>query len=143
MKERSLWLAGALFIAVMVISMLSSAPKVRAGSAGFRGDSDRYLLRVYGCDDGGRAYLNGTLIVDVGFAEDSNWLDITQDLRRRNEVRFQVMNKTGAITYRFQVRKNDQVVFDQNCGIAGTIGCEENRAFRIGLAREFVYKLEK
>lgn len=138
--DRRLWIAGALFLGLVVISIVSSTPRVRAAAVGAE---DRYSIRVTGCDDGGRAYLNGTMIVDVGFGEDSRWLDISADLKRKNEVRFQVLNKTGAITYLFQVRKNGEIIYSQSCGVAGTIGCEENRAFKIGMAREFVYKLEK
>ncbi|HKQ99987.1 MAG TPA: hypothetical protein VJT09_04900 [Pyrinomonadaceae bacterium] len=103
---------------------------------------DRYYLRVSGCDDGGRAYLDDNLMVDVGFDEDSNWLDITEDVARgKNEVRFEVINKTGAITYIFQVRKNETVIFEQACGKAKEVGCENNRAFRVGKARKFTYTI--
>ena len=106
--------------------------------------NDRYYIRVSSCDDGGRAYLNGVQVVDVGFADDSNWLDITQDLtKKKNEVKFQVINKTGAITYRFLVRRNNEIVYDQTCGTVAVVGCEDNRAFKIGTAREFTYRIEK
>ena len=121
--------------------VLTTASGVRSSASA---PADRYLIRVNGCDDACRAYLNGTMVVDIGFADDSNWLDITQDLtKKKNEVKFQVINKTGAITYRFQVRKNDEIVFDQTCGTVARVGCEENRAFRVGTAREFVFKIEK
>jgi hypothetical protein len=128
----------------LVLMVLAVAPVRYAAAGSLPGDGDRYLIRVTGCDDGGRAYLNGTKIVEVGFGEDSNWLDITPDLvARKNQLTFQVVNKTGAITYRFQVRKNGEMIYDQNCGVAGTIGCEENRAFRVGVARAFVFKIER
>jgi hypothetical protein len=104
--------------------------------------TDRYYLRVSGCDDRGRAYLNNQMIVDVGFDEDSNWLDITEAVvRGRDEIRFEVVNTTGAITYVFQVRKNDTMVFEQACGKAREVGCENNRAFRVGIARQFTYAI--
>jgi hypothetical protein len=106
--------------------------------------ADRYYIRVTGCDDGGRAYLNKTQVVDVGFGEDSRWLDITDDLTKKdNKIKFEVVNKTGAITYLFQVRKNNTLVYNQSCGTAGVAGCEDNRAFRLGVAREFTYTIDK
>ena len=106
--------------------------------------TDRYYLRVSGCDDGGRAYLNNNLVVDVGFDEDSNWLDITEDvIQGKDEIKFEVINRTGAITYVFQVKKNDTIVFEQACGKAKEIGCENNRAFRVGKARKFSYTIRK
>ncbi len=106
--------------------------------------SDRYQVRVSGCDDGCRAYLNGTLIIDVGFDETSDWLDITQDVSKgKNEVKFKVVNRTGAITYLFEVKKNNAVIFQESCGTAKIVGCENNRAFRVGVAREFWYKIER
>lgn len=104
----------------------------------------RYYLRVSGCDDRGKAYLNNQLIVDVGFDEDSNWLDITEDVAQgRDKIKFEVVNKTGAITYVFQVKKNDSMVFEEACGKAKIIGCENNRAFRVGKARTFTYTIRK
>jgi hypothetical protein len=97
---------------------------------------------VSGCDDGGRAYLNSKLVVDVGFDEDSNWLDITEDVAQgKDEIKFEVINKTGAITYVFQVKKNDTIIFEQACGKAKEMGCENNRAFRVGKARKFTYTI--
>src|SRR5215213_2533226 len=115
----------------IVVFSIEGSPRVEA---------DKYYVRVSGCDDGGRAYLDDQLIVDVGFDEDSNWLDITEDVARgKDEIKFEVINKTGAITYVFQVKKNDTMVFEQACGKAKEVGCENNRAFRVGKARKFTY----
>jgi hypothetical protein len=104
--------------------------------------ADRYYLRVSGCDDGGRAYLNNSLVVDVGFDEDSNWLDITEDVAQgKDEIKFEVINRTGAITYVFQVKKNETIIFERACGKVKEIGCENNRAFRVGKARRFTYTI--
>lgn len=133
----------ALLLLVLAGSILTiTVQQSVAGSAPVR--ADRYYLRVSGCDDGGRAYLNNKLVVDVGFDEDSNWLDITEDvLQGKGEIRFEVINRTGAITYVFRVKKNDTIVFEQACGKAKEIGCENNRAFRVGKARKFIYTIRK
>lgn len=127
-----------LLIACLIVAL--SPEQSAAVSTPFR--ADRYYLRVSGCDDGGRAYLDNKLLVDVGFDEDSNWLDITEDvIRGKGEIRFEVINRTGAITYLFQVKKNETMVFEQGCGKAKEIGCENNRAFRVGKARQFNYTI--
>lgn len=106
--------------------------------------ADRYYIRVHSCDDGGRAYINDTQVIDVGFDEDSNWLEVTEDLAKgNNEIKFEAINKTGAITYVFQVKKNNRMVFERACGTVAVIGCENNRAFRVGVAREFTYAINK
>jgi hypothetical protein len=123
---------------LLVISVKQSAEGSPAMNA------DRYYVRVSGCDDGGRAYLNNNLIVDVGFDEDSNWLDITEDVvKGKDEIKFEVVNRTGAITYLFQVKKNDTIIFEQSCGKVKEIGCENNRAFRVGKARKFTYTIRR
>lgn len=129
-----LLIAGSL-LAISVKQSVEGSPPLKA---------DRYYLRVSGCDDGGRAYLNNNLVVDVGFDEDSNWLDITEDVAQgKDEIKFEVINKTGAITYLFQVKKNETIVFEQACGKVKEIGCEHNRAFRVGTARKFTYPIRR
>ncbi len=132
---RRLVLPALLIVGCLVVIAVKGSPGVNA---------DKYYLRVSGCDDGGRAYLDDQLIVDVGFDEDSNWLDITEDVARgKDEIKFEVINKTGAITYVFQVKKNDTIVFEQACGKAKETGCENNRAFRVGKARKFTYAIRR
>jgi hypothetical protein len=128
-----------LFLIIGNILGMSAASPI-AVTYGFRGD--KYYVRVSECDDGGKAYLENQLIVDVGFDEDSNWLDITEDVfRGKDEIKFEVINKSGAITYNFQVERNDTIVFEQACGKVKEVGCENNRAFKVGKARKFIYKI--
>ena len=134
-KLRRFVLPALLIAGGIVVFSVEGSPRV---------EGDRYYVRVSGCDDGGRAYLDDQLIVDVGFDEDSNWLDITEDVARgKDEVKFEVINKTGAITYVFQVKKNDAIVFEEACGKAKEVGCENNRAFRVGKARKFTYTIHR
>lgn len=129
---------------LVLTALLLSVPSRRAVEGATPPKDDRYFLRVSGCDDGGRAYLNNNLIVDVGFGEDSNWLDITQDIAGgKADIKFEVINKTGAITYVFQVRKNNKMIFEQACGTVAVVGCENNRAFRVGSPRKFNYTIRK
>jgi hypothetical protein len=83
-------------------------------------------------------------MVNVGFDEDSNWLDITDHIRKgRNQVSFKALNKTGAITYLFQVRKDDSIIFERTCGAVKVVGCENNKAYRIGVAAQFTVTIRK
>lgn len=135
-------IARAVLMALMFTGAASAVSAQGTSSSYFPIPGDRYYIRVSGCDDGGKAYINGTLVVDVGFDEDSNWLDITEDLRKgRNRIRFEVKNRTGAITYVWQIKKNDSIIFERACGTVKVIGCENNRAFRVGIARSVTYLL--
>jgi hypothetical protein len=104
---------------------------------------DRYTVRVFNCDDGGRALVNGGLVTETGFGDDSGWIDITERLDSRdNSIKFQVINNVGAITYGFQVRKNGSIIFERECGTHHRYGCEDNRQdFPIGIAREFDFNV--
>lgn len=132
-----------MLMALIVVGVAAVSERQNARAAGVR-VADRYYIRVTGCDDGGRAYINKTQVVEVGFGEDSRWLDVTDDLTKKdNKIKFEVINKTGAITYDFQVRRNDTVIYKQSCGTAGMYGCENNRAFRLGVAREFMFVIDR
>ena len=145
MKPRNKYKIRRFVFLLFLISGSAHATSINQSvESSLRAEGDRYFIRVSGCDDGGKAYLNNRLIVDVGFDEDSNWLDITEDVAQgKDKIRFEAINKTGAITYIFQVKMNDTIVFEQACGKAKVIGCENNRAFRVGKARKFTYKIRK
>jgi len=103
---------------------------------------ERYFIRAFNCDDGGRAFVNGTLVATVGFGDDSGWVDVTRFLRHgRNSIKFQVINEIGAITYGFQVRRDQAILFNTSCGVHHQYGCEGNRDFPVGVARELSFDL--
>ncbi len=148
----SLFALGVLFMT----SARASAQATETTSA------QRYFVRVFNCDDGCTAGLGGTATWAKGddfarltyteFGQDSGWIDFTDALQPgKNTVRFWVFSRTigfrpgspltGAIAYGFQIRKNNALVFNQVCGRAGTLGCENNRIFPQGPAREFSYEV--
>src|SRR4051812_23880417 len=52
---------------------------------------DYFYVRVFNCDDGGRAFLNDTLVTEVGFGDDSGWINVTDRLKPGlNKITFQV-----------------------------------------------------
>jgi serine/threonine protein kinase len=106
-----------------------------------------YSIRLFNCDDRCTAQLNDNTVTEysAGFGQDSGWLDITAALRAgRNEIKFSVHNDGGGgIAYGFQVRQNETVLYEQICGRAGVVGCDNNRSYPTGVAREFPYTIVK
>jgi hypothetical protein len=102
--------------------------------------NDSYAIRVFNCDDGCRALINGKVVASTGFGKDSGWIDVTDDIGPGStSITFQVLNNMGAIAYGFQVRKNGSLMFEQICGTAFVRGCEGNRQdFPVGVARDFM-----
>ncbi len=102
----------------------------------------RYYFRLFNCDDG--CSVEAGDFVSTEFGKDSGWIDFTDALYAiRNVIRFTVNNEGGGIAYGFRVRKNEATVFEKICGHAGAIGCENNRVFPKGVAREFTYTIRK
>lgn len=105
----------------------------------------KYFIRLFNCDDYCTAELNGAFLYttnSTGFGGDSGWLDLTEGLQEgRNRIKLSVHNFAGGVTYGFQIRKNETLVFEQICGRAGIVGCDNNRTFPNGVAREFSYEV--
>ncbi len=80
-----------------------------------------YTVRVYNIDDWGRVYVNGVLLITVGYGGDSDWVDITKHLiNGSNTVRFTVENGVyGGWTYGFTLRKGDEVIWQDEAGVVG------------------------
>jgi hypothetical protein len=101
-----------------------------------------YWVRVFNCDDGCRAYVDGRIVADIGFAQDTGWIDISNRLGSgAAKLKVQVINNAGGIAYGIQVRVNTTLVVNQVCGRAGAIGCDNNAVLPAGVAREFSYTI--
>jgi hypothetical protein len=86
------------------------------------------------------------MVAEMGFGagDPTDDIDITPSLKTgQNRIRFGVINKAGGIAYGFQVLKNKSLVFERVCGQAGVMGCDNNRTFPSGVAREFTYTIMK
>lgn len=84
-------------------------------------------IRVFNVDDVATAYVNGVQVVQRTYRQDSGLVDISNYLRAgNNTVRFTLENRGGGYTYGFEVRVNDRLVFSEQCGQAGTVGCNNN-----------------
>jgi hypothetical protein len=117
----------------------SVASGTKTSSAG----ETRYYLRLFNCDDGCTAQLNGGATYSAGFGEDTGWVDITAALQPlRDGFDFSVHNEGGAIAYGFQLRKNEKILYERICGRAGIVGCDNNRNYPRGYSQSFAYEFE-
>lgn len=109
---------------------LAAAPPVRPPTS----------VRVFNADDVGRVSLNGQPLFEVGLGQDSGTVDITSKLSSgANEVVFELVNVQGAISYGFEVRQGEAIVFQETCGLVFRAGCEDDRKFPAGVIRRYVY----
>jgi len=85
-------------------------------------------IRIYNIDDVGEAYVNGTLVKSIKYGKDSDWVDVTNYLKKgENEIRFVVINgKLGGWTYGFIVKVNGEIIFHDECGEVGQRGCRND-----------------
>jgi hypothetical protein len=99
-------------------------------------------VRVYNSDDTGRVLLNGQVLFEMGLGQDSGPVDITSRLAAgTNEVVFELVNQHGAISYGFEVRQGEAIVFQETCGLVLRVGCEDDRRYPAGVVRRYVYTL--
>jgi hypothetical protein len=97
-------------------------------------------VRLFNIDDTARVSVNGQVLAEVGLGQDSGLVDISARLGSgANEVVFELINSHGAISYGFEVRVGEAIVFQETCGLAMRFGCEDDRRFPPGVARRFVY----
>ena len=100
-------------------------------------------VRVFNSDDVGRVSLNGEVLLEMGLGQDSGVFDITSKLSPgTNELVFELLNAHGAISYGFEVRRGDAIVFQETCGLVLRGGCEDDRKFPPGVIRRYVYTLQ-
>jgi hypothetical protein len=100
-------------------------------------------VRVFNSDDVGRVLLNGQVLFEMGLGQDSGAVDVTSKLAPgANEVVFELVNAHGAISYGFEVRQGEAIVFQETCGLVLRVGCEDDRRFPSGIVRRYVYTLQ-
>lgn len=103
-----------------------------------------YAARLYNCDDECRLVISGRTVLISTFAADTGWVDLNRYLAQgSNPVLLQVWNREGAITYGFQVSRDSQMIFDEQCGQASTVGCDNNAVRPSGIARQYSLTLVK
>jgi hypothetical protein len=101
-------------------------------------------VRLFNNDDAGSVFVNGELVRQATLGEDSGLVDVSSRLAPGpNEIAFELVNDHGGITYGFEVRVGDAIVFQQTCGIVFRAGCENDQKFPAGVIRRFTYVLQR
>lgn len=85
----------------------------------------RYYVHVYNVDDIASATVNGKLVVQKKFNEDSGWIEITDEIQKgKNTIEFDLENLIGGWTYGFEIRQDDSnIIFQDSCGVIWYVGC--------------------
>lgn len=90
--------------------------------------TQKISVRSHNIDDIALIYLNGQNVVRKEYLEDSKWVDITNRLQAgSNKLRFVLKNgNVGGWTYGFQIKVGERVIWEEACGQAGRMGCNDN-----------------
>ena len=89
------------------------------------------IVKVYNVDDLAIVYVNGSQAFQVPF-NTSKQVDITKQLRPgKNEVRLVLQNSERGYSYGFEINRNNESIFKEDCGKLNVNGCKGNE-FRIG-----------
>jgi hypothetical protein len=87
----------------------------------------KWYVRVYNVDDKGTAYVNGTKVAEVGFGQDSGWIDVTPYFTAgKNKVRFTLWNGSQGYTWGFAIKRNGSIVWSDVQGQANVKGANNN-----------------
>ena len=106
--------------------------------------ASQYEVRLFNCDDGCRLVIKNNIVMSSGFGQDTGFVNVERFLSPgRNELDLQVWNQIGAITYGFQVKRDQELVFEQQCGQAYVRGCDNNRTMPSGVARQFSFVITR
>jgi len=75
--------------------------------------NSRWFVRVYDNDDRGAVFLNGAKIFEEQ-TETGDWVDITDQILvgQQNEIRFSNWNNRGPAAWRFALRRNNSIVWE-------------------------------
>jgi hypothetical protein len=119
---------GSLFVN---ISDVSSFAKTNSAS---------YRVRIYNVDDFAAVFINGSPLIQIGYNQ-TREIDITRLLKRgNNKIQFVVKNIQEEFTYGFEIFRNNETIFHDECGLAGSSGCGRNT--RLGIVYERFFNLE-
>lgn len=89
-------------------------------------ESHKYYIHIFSVDDVAKAVINGKLIAQVNYLQESGWIDITQYLKEGdNKIELTDENgQYGGWTYGFEIRQDDSnIIWRDQCGNTGTWGC--------------------
>ncbi|MBS3122176.1 DUF1566 domain-containing protein [Candidatus Woesearchaeota archaeon] len=89
--------------------------------------SQRVFVRAFNIDDTGEVLLDGRRILQVGYREDSGYVDITSHIKSgMNFLRFIAKNQLGGYTWGLEIKCDDALKYLSAAGLAGKLGARKN-----------------
>jgi hypothetical protein len=94
----------------------------------------KWYIRVYNVDDLGTAYVNGSKITEIQFAQDSGWIDVTAYFSApTNSVRFTMWNGEKGYAWGFAIERDGVVVWSDVQGEVNVMGANNNDKGRMNM----------
>jgi hypothetical protein len=91
----------------------------------------RFYIRMHkDLDDNAKVRVNGQPVATMSFRQDSGWIEITAYLIEGDntiELTYENAPESGW-AYGFELKRNDSIIWDDSCGIIGSIGCKDDDA---------------
>ena len=139
--KQQLALSGALKAALAVEQEME---KVKAESEKkLRNIEGRFFVRAYNIDDLATIFVNGQKIIEVGFRNDSGWIEINSYLHSGdNLIKFILDDFGGGYTYSFQLKHNQATLWQNECGSAGSRGCPNPKGSPHAYQKEYLLTID-
>ncbi len=125
---QKIFLVGAIFLLTAGIAVATTVPIEKTEKLGPYNQGHKYYIRIYNVDDIAKAYVNGELVRQETFLQDSGWVEITDNMSTgSNTIEFDTENVVVGWTYGYEIRQDDSnIIFRDECGIVDSYGCFNN-----------------
>ena len=128
-------------IAGVAAGMIASALILSGQATPVPASTAHVTVRMFNIDDYAQVFVNGSLVTSAGYLQDTGLIDVSTLMQQgSNSVRFTLRNDVLGYTYGFQVNLNGSSVFDAQCGVAGSTGCN-NQDFTLGVVYDHTVNL--
>ncbi|CAF4692284.1 unnamed protein product [Rotaria sp. Silwood1] len=98
---------------------------------------DQYFIRVYNVDDQAKAVVNQHNVIALNYSQSSSYINVTAYLNiGMNSFTFTEFNYGGGYTWGFEIRKNNDTIFNDEAGTTGVIGANDNDSSK---TNQYVY----
>lgn len=139
--KQQLALSGALKVALAVEQEME---KVKAESEKKpRNIEGHFFVRAYNIDDLATIIVNEQKIIEVGFRNDSSWVEINSYLHSGdNLIKFILDDFGGGYTYSFQLKHDQTILWKNECGSAGSRGCPNPKGSPHAYQKEYLLTID-
>ena len=105
--------------------------------------SEPVYIRAYNIDDEAVVLVNEDTVIEVGYLEDSDWIEISDYMQRgENNIKFCVDNIYGGWTYGFQIKTQHKIIWTDECGLAGKRGCTKKPSKPHVYSTEYIFNVK-